>query len=231
MGAAYSSSTRQPNGLYQVYVKVGNGGGQDQKVDGLMVRFETPGATIEELKDVDIKPGEKPKDFTTIAKYLRSPMMAMMSGLVLEVEKDGKVKAVYIKDAPDNKKNPDLNTHKLVLGLLRLMYMTHREVVDILNLNFKSIDEYNKMKDKEQLMFIANKIYTPEFRLPFDIPDGTTNVSELTGSRMEYLALYEPKEIPKEPVVPGRGGGMLKLIGFILIIAIIAYVLYTRMKQ
>jgi hypothetical protein len=81
-------------------------------------------------------------------------------------------------------------------------------------------------------MFIANKIYTPEFRLPFDIPDGTTNVTELTDSRMEYLALYEPQEIPKKPVVPGRGGGgMLKLIGFILIIAIIAYVLYTRMKQ
>lgn len=214
MGQTYSSSKREPNGLYKVTV---NDGESTYETDGLFIRFDTPGATVGKAPEDELDQSAPPtKQFRNLAKLMRSQTaLTVAFRAVLDKKDDMKVTAVYVP--VDKITNPE--DAKLLMAYLYVMYMSEAEVTRRLTKAMAG-NPSKKRSDNEQTKLIIKAFYSPMFRLKFDAPPGTTYQKKMNDSRDIILTkAYNPMKIPNKPTFPPK----INLVVVILAIVIILY--------
>ncbi len=227
MGAQLSSATRGDDGLYTVTVLQND---KPLPIQGKYIRFDTTGATLPEKEFVmtreELKPDEKlPK----LAEMTRSQALTgMYLSAIFEYEggKKGEVRAVYVPvdmiRKTSRKGAGDKDRSKTVLALLHSMFMSEKDIYNrLVQVSTKPGGFDN---DSEMFDLVTSALYTPEFRLPYDVPNGVQD--GVTGDNRDLLrALYSPQEIPSKPVVPSSGSvnPLLILLAFVVVVAIVVY--------
>lgn len=228
MGGKFSSAARDESGLYTVSVLQGD---KAVTLKSKYIRFDTSGGTLpqEEFK----MDGRQPKPEEVIpkmAKMVRSQMLLMMYfEAVLETEDSSNraVRAVYVPvdKIKVSKKGEEINRSKTVLALLRSLFMSENDVYNRL-VQVSNNDPKRFEKDSEVLDLITSALYIPEFRLPYDVPNGVQN--GVTGDNRDLLrAAYSPPEIPSKPVIPSSFASVNPLYILLAIIALVAILYFV----
>lgn len=230
MGAQFSSATRGDDGLYTVSVLQN---GKALPMQGKYIRFDTTGATLPEkefkMTGKELKPDEK---LPQLAEMVRSQMLTKMALSAIFENEEGKknaVRAVYVPVdiiRKTSKGGVDKDRSKTVLALLYSMFMSEKDIYNrLVQVSTKPGGFDN---DSEMFDLVTSALYTPEFRLPYDVPNGV--VDGVTGDNRDLLrALYSPQEIPSKPVVPSSGSANLLLI--LLALVVVVAIVYFLMRK
>jgi len=237
MSGVISSTTRNDDGLYTLTVEFNN---KTKVLDTKFVRFDTTGSLLpseveeKELQQIDLDrmngKKQKPEDkIPTFAKRLRSQIYLGLFNAFME--KDGNnaraVKAVYI---PIKQIKSDVDA-KRVLAFLHSMFMTEKDVhgrlVQVTQNDPSKFDENN---DDIVFGLFTSALYTPQFRLPYDVPS-TAAQDGITGDNRDLIrASYEPQTIPTSPVVPSSSTKVNPLF-IVLALLVIAAIIYYAMRK
>ncbi len=218
MGLTYSTSKREPNGLYKVTVNDGN---STYEMDGLYIRFDTPGATLGAAPEDELDQNAPPaKQIRNLAKLMRSQTaLTIAFGALLDKKDDVKVAAVYVP--VDKITKPE--DAKLMMAYLHVMYMSEGEVIQRMTKAMAG-NPSKKRSDQEQMKMIIDAFYSPMFRLKFDAPPGASYQKKMNDSRDIILTkAYNPMKIPNKPTFPPK-------INWIVVILVIVIVLFMYKK-
>jgi hypothetical protein len=190
-------------------------------MDGLFIRFDTPGATVGKAPEDELEQSAPPvKQFRNLAKLMRSQTaLTIAFRALLDKKDDVKVTAVYVP--VDKITNPE--DAKLLMAYLHVMYMSEEEVIQRMTKAMAG-NLTKKRSDQEQTKLIINAFYSPMFRLKFDAPPGTTYQKKMNDSRDIILTkAYNPMKIPNKPTFPPK-------INWVVVILVIVIVLFMYKK-